>query len=371
MKAIDNTTQAFLEFVRAGLWEKEARLDPLDYVDYSVVMRLAEEQSVVGLVAAGLEHVINIKVPKEVLLQFVGNTLQLEQRNQAMNHFLAELVDRMRKEGIYSLLIKGQGIAQCYEKPLWRASGDVDFFLNDSNFYRAKDFLTPLAISSRVEGDFGLHQEMIIKTWVVELHGDLRNGLSRKIDRMLEEVQMSVFYRGNVRSWMNGNTIVFLPCVDDDVIIVFTHIIKHLFNGGIGLRQICDWCRLLWWSKEALDKKLLEERVRSMSLMTEWKAFASLAVNYLGMPAEAMPLYSSEKKWICKSKRIIAFVLDSGNFGHNKDISYQSKYTGVIRKLITFWKQLKDNLKLSCVFPVDSFRFLISFTILRTQKTLQ
>ena len=46
--------EAFLELLRAGLWEKEARLSQFGRVDYEEVMRLAEEQSVAGLVTAGL-----------------------------------------------------------------------------------------------------------------------------------------------------------------------------------------------------------------------------------------------------------------------------------------------------------------------------
>ena len=42
--------------------------------------RLAEEQAVVGVVAAGIER-HNVDVPLEVKLQFVGSTLQIEQRN--------------------------------------------------------------------------------------------------------------------------------------------------------------------------------------------------------------------------------------------------------------------------------------------------
>ena len=35
---------------------------------------------------------------KEILLQFIGQSLQLEQRNQAMNIIIAEIVDKMRIE---------------------------------------------------------------------------------------------------------------------------------------------------------------------------------------------------------------------------------------------------------------------------------
>ena len=122
----DNTINAFFALVCAGLWEKEVCLSQFGEVDYGRILELAQEQSVVGLVAAGLEHVVDVKVPKEDVLQFVGLTLQEEQRNTAMNAFIAQIVQKMRDEDIYTLLVKGQGIAQCYERPLWRTSGDID-----------------------------------------------------------------------------------------------------------------------------------------------------------------------------------------------------------------------------------------------------
>ena len=65
----------FLEFVRAGLWEKEIRISQYREVDYNIIMRLAEEQLVVGLITAGLKHVIDTSVPKEIVLQFVGQCI--------------------------------------------------------------------------------------------------------------------------------------------------------------------------------------------------------------------------------------------------------------------------------------------------------
>ena len=91
---------------------------------------MAEEQSVLGLVTAGLEHVSDVTVSKDAILQFVGGTLQIEQRNKSMNEFVAQLIEKLRKVDVYALLVKGQGIAQCYARPLWRASGDVDLFLS-------------------------------------------------------------------------------------------------------------------------------------------------------------------------------------------------------------------------------------------------
>ena len=127
----EKNIEAFFALLQAGLWEKDVELRKYGTTDFDEIMRLAEEQSVVGLVTYGLEHVKDVKVTQEWLLQFIGLSLQVEQQNKEMNKFVADLVGRMRAKGIYTLLLKGQGVAQCYERPLWRANGDVDFFLSD------------------------------------------------------------------------------------------------------------------------------------------------------------------------------------------------------------------------------------------------
>ena len=108
---LNNNQQGFLELVRSGLWEKNACLLPFGDIDVQEIYKLAQEQAVVGLAAAGLEHVTDIKVPKEDALVFAGAALLLEQRNLAMNYFVGVTVGRLRQADIYTLLVKGQGIA--------------------------------------------------------------------------------------------------------------------------------------------------------------------------------------------------------------------------------------------------------------------
>ena len=357
---LNNNQKAFFALVRAGLWESEVRLLPFDSIDFCDVYRIAEEQSVVGLVAAGLEHVVDVKVPQEIALIFVGSALQLEQRNLAMNDFVAKLIEQLRKEDIYAILVKGQGIAQCYERPLWRASGDVDLLLSDANYQRAKQFMLPQAAEVEQEYSTFKHTGMTLKNgFVVELHGSLYSRLSKRIDRGIDALQKDVFCGCNVRSWEDGKTQVFLPGVDEDVMFVFTHILHHYYVEGIGLRQICDWCRLLWTYKDSLNRGLLESRVREMGLMSEWKAFAALAVDWLGMPVDAMPLYSVSRRWSRKGGIILEFVLECGNFGHNRKKTLRKSFLG--GKIASVWRKMRDFGRHARVFPWDSVKFFFHF----------
>ena len=359
IKYSKKTIDAFFSLLRAGLWEQCVSLSDYEPVDFSAVYELAVEQSVVGLIAAGLEHVEDRKVTKPEAVPFMKKVFSYENRNQAMNGFIGSIVKKMTDSEINAVLVKGQGIAQCYSRPQWRAAGDVDFLLDDSNYQKAKALLIPLADSVHTEDCDAKHQSMNIDSWVVELHGRLHNRISNKSDDMIDEVQDDTLANGGVRVWNNEGTTVYLPAPDNDVIFVFSHILQHFFRGGIGLRQICDWCRLLWTYRDSINCSLLEERVRQMDLMTEWKAFAAYAIDYLGMPEEAMPLFDAELSyWTRKARRINSFILEVGNFGHNRDSGIYKKYPYFVYKAISFSRHIGDFFQNVAIFPIDSVRAL-------------
>ena len=328
MRNSENTRKAFLELVKAGLWgngNPDIRIDGT--TDWQEVYRLATEQSVLGLVLDGLEH-SDVKPPQVLLLQWIGEVQMIEQRNKAMNQFVAELVEKMRTADIYAILVKGQGVAQCYEKPLWRPSGDVDFLLSEVNYKKAKVLLLPLSSSNKNEERYSQHLGMSIGQWYVEIHGSLRTGLSTRVDKEVDAAQNSVFIGGNVRSW--HNTQVFLPAPTEDVFLVFTHFIKHFYKEGMSLRQVCDWCRLLWTYRTEIKVEWLELHLRKTGLMKEWKVFAALAVQYLGMPVEAMPFFNLNDNVGLNKKatKLMEFIL--GGYSGNK---------------------IKDTLRIAKIFP--------------------
>lgn len=352
---LDINQQAFLALLQAGLWEREVRLALYDKIDFYEIYKLSEEQSVMGLVLSGLEHA-DMKPTQELLLQWIGEVQVIDQQNCAMNDFVAKLNEKLRKAGIYSLLVKGQGIAQCYERPSWRAPGDVDLLLDNENYEKAKIFLKSIADDVHEENSFDKHFSADVKGWVVELHGSMRSMLPINTDEEIDRIQEDAFQNRRKRIWNYNDEEIYLPCADDDVIFVFTHILKHFFHYGIGLRQVCDWCRLLYTYKDMLDLALLKSRLKTMGLMSEWRAFGALAVDYLGMPVEAMPFYSSNESWRKKARRILSFIMEAGNFGHNRDTSYYNKYPRLVSAVISMVCHTGDSIRHSFIFPIDSIK---------------
>ena len=369
--------QAFFALVNAGLWEKEVRLEPYGAVDFSDIYRLACEQQVVGLVAAGIEHVVDTQVGGETLALFESYAHKLEQRNQAMNQFIARLYRVFNRNNVPVILVKGQGIAQCYERPLWRAIGDIDLLIDKEHYKNAKTNMMAKADSVNEEDDRRLHVALVMGPWVVELHGTLNHKFLTRVNRVLGEVQNEVHQHNAVRLWNvaqsesrgsmltmpsqsnvtegnNEGVDIPLPAYDEDVIFIFSHILEHFFGKGVGLRQICDWCRLLYTYRDFIDRRLLEERLRRMGIMSEWKAFAAFAVENLDMPHEFMPLYSTDRKWSRKAGKIKYFILKYGNLGHNRDMSYIFKASFLKKKAISLRDRIDVSLRLLRIFPKDT-----------------
>ena len=363
---MDNNQKAFFELLRAGLWgdgNPDIRIDGT--TDWQEVYQLAQEQSVPGVVLQGIEELrangLELKVPQMLLLQWIGEVQIIEQQNKEMNVFIANLVEKLRNENIYTLLVKGQGIAQCYEKTLWRCSGDVDLLLDEDNYKRAKQELIPIAYDVESEDVWKKHLAFKIEGVEIELHGRMPFGISHQADNVVDEVLEDSLRKGGVSRWIVDESNVFMPNPDNHLFIVFTHFLRHFFIEGVGLRQICDWCRLLWTYRDSLNYELMESRIRRAGLMSEWRAFASLAVDYLGMPVDAMPFY--DKRFKRKGEKVMKLVFKAGNFGHKKDLSYRLRYSGMTYKVVATWRRLLDFASLIPVFPLDAPKFYVTYVL--------
>ena len=175
----NNTVEAFFFLIRAGLFGRTEGMEDFlsDDVDWAEVYQLAKEQSVVGLVEEGIEALQDewLRVhgspllPKKWAVKFAYAPLKLEQYNQAMNKFIAGLILRLHKRDIHALLVKGQGVAQSYNKPLWRTCGDIDLLLKEGDYERAKDYLLPFASISEHEIMHKQKFGLVIGDWQVEL----------------------------------------------------------------------------------------------------------------------------------------------------------------------------------------------------------
>lgn len=58
-----------------------------------------------------------------------------------------------------------------------------------------------------------------------------------------------------------------------------------------------------------------------------------------------------DKRLKRKAGRILALVMESGNFGHNRDVSYKQKYPFVIRYVMSLWLYTKLAIQRFAISP--------------------
>ena len=95
-----NLHELFLRLVRLGIGHTDKsgfkfQDSGLKSVDWEELQALAERQGLLAVVTDGMDYLKthgedgSMELPpKPVMLQFIGQTLQIEQRNQAMNEFV-------------------------------------------------------------------------------------------------------------------------------------------------------------------------------------------------------------------------------------------------------------------------------------------
>ncbi|MBO7562384.1 MAG: nucleotidyltransferase family protein [Bacteroidales bacterium] len=373
-KVDDVSVRAFLALASAGMWGDK---QPLDWrsVDWDDVFQLAKEQALVGIVSSAFDPVpsgqdlgfeLQEVLSRDQRKALAKKVYSIEQRNLKMNLFIAKLFKMLENHNLHPVLHKGQGLAYDYPNPLRRSPGDVDILLQPDEYAKARDLLLPKASKIIDDGNEGSHASFFFSGNIVELHESLHISLKKSIDQEIDRLLEEMFKQKSFRTLDFEAFDINLPAVNYDVVFVFCHILQHLFTGGIGLRQVYDLSRILHVYRDEIDRGFLETELKRLGLMDEWNAFATLMVNYLGAPAEDIPFFpvhtsacNNSTKWNRKAKKILSYILSTGNMGKNRDLSYRKKSPYLIKKTVTLWFIISNAVRLGSIFPKDTA--MISF----------
>lgn len=68
-------------------------------------------------------------------------------------------------------------------------------------------------------------------------------------------------------------------------------------------------------------------------------------------------------RFMVKGSWILKLVLETGNFGHNKDLSYRTRYKGVKYKIVSLWRRFCDFVRFTFIFPLDAPRFFMGYLL--------
>lgn len=103
-------------------------------IDWMKMIDVSGSQGISGVIYTGIEKgKKELQMPLGVLMEWVGFVQQIENQNKFVNRMCVKVFNELRAAGFECVLLKGQGNALMYPRPLLRVSGDIDILVTNKS----------------------------------------------------------------------------------------------------------------------------------------------------------------------------------------------------------------------------------------------
>ena len=351
----------FFSLLKSGMYGIPVPESDLpESIDWEAVIRLAKKHVVTGIIIESVQFLPERLRPSgDISAKMNGFALGLFRTNIILDSAVARLSSFLRRNGIEGVVLKGQGVARYYRMPQMRQSGDIDFYVGRGQFEKAVELCR-----QNLSDDRNSLAGNVMKCHADEQHfgfdmGGIRIELHRLASKMFSPVLNRRFqdwaieqleHSSERRTVMLGSAEVTLPSYDFDAIFIFYHAWRHYIEGGIGLRQLCDWAMIFHSHASDIDTGRLKKVIRSFGLTKAWKLFACVAVSRLGVSPDKMPLY--DPAFLEKSRKVLEKIMDGGNFGYYSEAYLRTRGYGLAGLRYGLNKVRNYTMSSISVFPV-------------------
>lgn len=209
---------------------------------------------------------------KETMMKLAMMRLKTEQTHRLLNSTLAQIVNALETNGIHSVLLKGQGIAQNYRRPESRACGDIDLYTGLGGYHKAFEVIEALHEGKphKEAAECLHHLHTSLNGVEVEIHRQASYIHGKKMDadfqKWTQESLDERFGTGSLEVWDNGGTPVALAPATFNAFFILHHAVRHMTTEGVGFRQICDWVMLLHKCNAQIDRELLARKLKELRM---------------------------------------------------------------------------------------------------------
>ena len=337
--------EIYLEFLRYCLDDKLLLPESTKSIDWMAMMAWAEQQTVVGIIYGGILRAGKaLGMPFDALMEWVGYAQQIESRNRQLNKRCRELVEEFRNDGFKSCILKGQGVALYYPNPLLRTSGDIDIWLDGG-----RD-----RIAEYVRGKYG---EQLERYHHVELPAE--DGIEVEV-HFTPSYMLAPWSNKRMQRWMrekadggwlmaelpDGAGEIPVPTAEFNLVFLLSHIYRHLFSEGIGLRQVVDYYYLL----RSDVRSKMEDVPSILKYLDLWKFAGALMWvlhEQLGLEEKYLIAEPNEKE----GRFLWYEIMIGGNFGQYDRRLGNKEDEG---KLRTFVRMTIRNMRYVTHYPAEA-----------------
>lgn len=367
----------FFELLQVAIGTRQSLSITPSAKQWEELFALSKKQALIGICFVGIKKLPTEQIPPvDIVSQFVYCAAQIQQENKRITTACVELVKHYSHDGMLCCILKGQGNLDKYPKDLqdYRTPGDIDIWCSptvefkreNSNNYDNKAFRKNKH-EKRDVIEYVKKRHLLAQTTPKEgvryhhIDAPAFCGIDVEIhfrplffDSPIRNLRLQHWFNENkqfgVHNTQIDNCIFPTPTISFNAIYQLCHIYRHLFDEGIGLRQLLDYLFVLQalHTAQSIDSRNSREDIMHILELFGMKNFAR-AVMYVLQEVFAM----SNEYMICEpnekeGKFLLCEIMMAGNFG---------KYDERIKKTSTqsghAWEKLKHNFRLICHYPEE------------------
>ena len=285
--------------------------------EWKSIYEIAQKQSLMGVIFDGIQKMSDatksagdsMEMDINLLMNWMGICRQIEKRNHQLDEAVGKVTAWFEKKGFRSCILKGQGNALMYPCQGHRTAGDIDIWVSGkpSEVIQFVHSILPKEKASYHHISFsdinGIPVEVHYRPCY--LQNPLHNHRLQKYFRKTSEEQFLHKVRIEEVEFA-------IPTARFNIIYQLVHIYNHLFQEGIGLRQMVDYYFVLVNNDELLViRDTLQRELKHLGLWKFVGAVMYVLHEVLGLSEEKMIAPMDEKR----GKMLLAEILNGGNFG--------------------------------------------------------
>ena len=322
----------FFEFLRFCIGSAKDIPDSLKEADWQVLYAIAQKQALLGVLFYGIQRLPKELAPEQkLLMQWMVMAEMIRKQNIRLFLDSVKVCKNFENEGFSNCILKGQGNALLYPDSYMRTPGDIDIYLAGGR-KRVMQYINKVCPNQVMRYH---HVDFPVMKTAIEVHFTpsymffpIHNS---RMQKWFKEVMGE---QCNHRvSLPDGYGEIHVPQASFNVIYILSHLYRHIFTEGIGLRQLLDYYfELVKWHTDLTN---LTDSNKSLPQMTQINTDLDTLrheLKYLGLWKFAQAvMYVLHEVFGLSEDRMIApmderegrFLLDEimrgGNFGQYDD----------------------------------------------------
>lgn len=301
----------FFDFLKFCIRTSEQTCTIVGEKEWAVLFKIAERQGIVGILYTGLERLNKGQGPKgEVLMRWIAQAQTIRNRNVQLFRLSAGIVERFGKDGFGCCILKGQGLALLYPNPYMRTPGDIDVWVSGGR-RKVMEYVekrSPGQTMRYHHVDFPVMKEVPVEVHFTPsyMNSPMANAKMQKWFERLADLQYS-----NRTELPDGLGEIAIPTLSFNLVYILSHLYRHVFSEGIGLRQLLDYYYVLT-QEDSQDNRIVAARsIERLGMKRFARAVMYIMVELFGMERRYLLFEPDERE----GKFLIEEVLTGGNFG--------------------------------------------------------